>query len=157
MKKLRLILDDGTVVLSTHEHFEGVDGKTGAPKWSVDVKGLNTESPAYQTSDGKVLMHDRNTIYSIDPVSGNVDFRFTMDNEISKITPAANGSLVIVEELGTGILHAVDFRPMSEVAEDILEKNPPSSEEKPGNIQVEDEFVNIDGVKIPVGKTKRNK
>lgn len=154
MRQARLVLSDGTLILSTPGWIEAIDGKTGSQKWSIAAKSLNSDPPAYETSEGKVLINDRNTIYSIDPAKGNVEFRFKMEQEINRIILTSDESLVIVQEVGTGTFHAVDFRPVSAIAEKIIENNT-SPEERPGSIHIEDDFVNIDGVKIPREKRKR--
>lgn len=155
-RQIRVVLNDGTLILSTPGQIEAVDGQTGRQKWAVDAKSLNSDPPAYETADGKILINDRHTIYSIDSASGTVEFRFKMDDEIHKITPTSDGSLVIVEEAGTGLLKAIDFRPMSAVAEEIIEKTADSGA-NPGSIQVEDDYVIIDGIKIPRGNSGRSK
>lgn len=157
MRKLNTILDDGTVILSGHGQFEALDGKTGTPKWTLDVRSLPLDSEAHRTRDGNIIIADYDNIYSVDPSNGKVNFKMHMEKGIHRILVSDDERTVYAEESETGIIHAVDFRNPGEIARDLAKEAPGEVSEGGEGVIVEDEFIVIDGVKVPVHKGSRRR
>jgi outer membrane protein assembly factor BamB len=148
MKDIKAILDDGTLIISDFGKFEALDAKTGAIKWTLDSKSAHNSSAAYPTSRGSIVVADYDNIYSIDPKDGKVNLTIKMDKTIRDITLSKDESVIYVEEAETGAIHAVDFRTAGELAKEIIDTAPPAGESHRG-VEVGDDYVIIDGIKLP--------
>jgi|GEM_PF-1999499 len=158
----KAVTSKGTLIMHDPGHFEALDIATGNAKWSLDVKGYNSSSPAFETKDGNVVIADSNTIYCIDPENGDVKFRFRMDKGIGRMALSRDETVVYVEEPGTGALSAVDFRNAAAIAKDMLQPSDASGaasetpdEKQSGEVNVEKDYVIIDGIKLPKKKLQK--
>ncbi|MDQ7824214.1 MAG: PQQ-binding-like beta-propeller repeat protein [Candidatus Eremiobacteraeota bacterium] len=158
MRKINTVLSDGTVILTTHGQFEALDGKTGRQKWTMDIKSLPLDTPALETKDGHIIIGDGSNIYRIDPSDGALIYKVHLDKDLHGISVSGDERVVYAEESGTGAIHAVDFRNAAEMAKDLQEKPPAEAGEgggegsSAGGVTVEEDYVIIDGVKIPKKK-----
>ncbi len=151
MREIKTVTSDGTLILHDPRHFEALDVTTGKSKWVLDIKALNSSSPAFETKDGNVIIADSNTVYCVDREKGDVKFKFKMDKGIGRTALSIDETVVYAEEPGTGAIHAIDFRNAAEIAKDVLESpatSEASAENHGGEVNVETDYVDIDGVKL---------
>jgi outer membrane protein assembly factor BamB len=153
MRRLNTILDDGTVILTGPNSIEALDGATGVKKWDLPIKAHALDSPARRTSDGTIIIADENNIYNLDSSKGTIQYSFHLDKGIHRIIPSRDERVVYAEESETGVVHAVDFRKATVIAKDLAEGNepPPSGN---GDMTVDDDYITIDDIKIPVNKSQ---
>lgn len=147
MRRIAAVLDDGTVIVSGHEKVAALDGKTGKQKWAQDIKNIPSDVETCRTGRGMVLLGGYDHLYGINPADGSIEFKFKLDKGVQRMFPSQDETKIFVEEIGTGTIHAVDFRSNADMAKDIMEQE--QSPKEGGEIKVEDDYVIIDGVKIP--------
>jgi outer membrane protein assembly factor BamB len=148
MRDIKAILDDGTIIASSIGKFEALDAGTGKVKWTLESKSAQLSSAAFPTARGSIVIADLDNIYSIDPKDGKVNVTIKMDKGIRDITLSRDESVIYAEESETGAIHAVDFRTAGELAKEIVESAPPPGESQ-GVVEVVDDYVIIDGIKLP--------
>lgn len=141
-----------------------LDGKTGERKWSFDA-GMKpgkeigswmrggeeiSVTPAY---DGSVIIgREDNTITALDGETGRTKWTFKVEEE-KLLKPIAGDDGNIYIRGGSGKIYCLPFDLSKVAAGYSAEKE--ATADRPIAITVESDFINIAGVRLPIGKIAR--
>jgi len=151
--------DDGTVYAGGDDStLYAVDGATGRKKWEAPLEGRGTSSPCVR--DGRVFIHagkgsTENTIYALDAQDGSVTWSYRPARHSghlfggvgSACAPGNRGEIYVGN--ANGIIYALQGSLPARSSAEACQ----SQEECGGlSVDIDDDFIMIDGVKLPVAR-----
>lgn len=146
---IKLIGDDGTLYVYGKNGLEALNPDSGDLKWEAKSvsSGINN-IPAVITDKGLLVIVDGKTLQGISLKDGLAQFKRNMDGGIRDLMPSPDLKSMVIEQSDAANFHRVDIRTAAEMAKAMKEESPGKSQD-PGKITVENNYVEIGGVRIP--------
>ena len=145
--RTRLVGDDGTLYLGGDWKIEAVDPKTGKTRWSVDTEKEARYGEAVLGSNDTLFVNDDKHVYGIETDTGKVVFQYAIDDKITHFSLNEKENMIYITGLEKQKLSAVNLIDLKPFKNQKPEE--PQKETSPGEIKVEEQFVEIGGVKLP--------
>ncbi|MDQ7826436.1 MAG: PQQ-binding-like beta-propeller repeat protein [Candidatus Eremiobacteraeota bacterium] len=152
---LQALGDDGTPFVARGSRIEALDPATGRPKWSTELR--SDELERYSSAvvrQNSLFLSARERFCAVDTRSGEILRELRMKNAISQFAVTDGGNILIqVRPSLLGITSPSDLHCYSS---DFTIPSPrsQSADEGDAGVVIDEEWVTIDGVKLPKKKEK---
>ncbi|MDQ7827320.1 MAG: PQQ-binding-like beta-propeller repeat protein [Candidatus Eremiobacteraeota bacterium] len=146
-ERIKAIDNRGTVITGSRDnHIRAYDRNTGKVLWTYKAESSTVDGQARFDSKGRLLISDRNNIYGIDPMNGNLQYRSHSRSRITSWGLDEKNSLILLQGADSGKVTGVNYRTFETTSHEEFKKDYDITEEDkviegPG-------FVVIGGVKL---------
>lgn len=147
-----LVGPDGTVYIGS---FDGmiyaIDGSTGAKRWSRETGDEVLSSPVMDKDGILYVGNKKGTLSAFHSDTGAKKWEFQTKDLIHGSVAIGSDGIVYVGS-NDGNLYALDPRELDKLIEQAHTEKPSTANEKGSSIEVTDEMIIIDGIKLPIKK-----
>lgn len=140
---------DGTVIAgSLDNNVYALDSATGKVKWKAKTKGQVFASPVLDNRGNVFVGSNDGVLYAFDAKSGMKKWEFkTKDKVFRAPTVGPDGNIYVGSE--DNKIYALNPEKLERLIEDVDKKSDRPKNDGPHSVEVTDDFVIIDGVKLP--------
>jgi eukaryotic-like serine/threonine-protein kinase len=144
---------DGTLYAGSFDgNLYALDGSTGALKWKRDTGGKVISAPIMDDKGTLYVGNFKGTLSAYDSASGEKKWEFRAQGDIEG-SPSVRPDGIVYFGTKGGKLYALDSNKLSTIIDELHLDDEGSGKGHDGaQVEIIDDFLVIDGIKLPLGK-----